>query len=136
MKLPPHIFNLLIVIAISTIMASMAGPLAEAAESTPATITVKLGDYRFSPDRVEVMAGKPVHLILTNTDGITPHNFTLKAPDAGLDLDVDVAAGKTREITFVPQTPGSYPFFCNKKVVFMRSHRDRGMEGTLTVTAP
>ncbi len=136
MNLSYYTRKLLIVFAILALFTGTVEYPVEAADSSPVTVTIKLGDYRFSPDRIKVVAGQPVRLVLTNTDGITPHNFTLKDPAGGLDLDVDIAAGKTREIEFVPQTPGSYPFFCNKKVVFLKSHRDRGMKGTLTVTAP
>lgn len=105
-----------------------------AAEEQPPTISIQMGDYRFSPDEISVVAGQTVHLELHNTDTLTPHNFTLKEKTAGLDIDVDVGAGKTRTVEFVPQWPGSYTFFCNKKLPFMKSHRDRGMTGTLIVT--
>ena len=96
-------------------------------------IEMKLGDYRYTPDRIEVTAGVPVTLRLVNTDRITPHNFTLEAPAAGLDLDVDVGAGKTEEVGFTPAAAGTYRFYCDKKLPFFKSHRQRGMEGTLRV---
>jgi hypothetical protein len=33
-------------------------------------------------------------------------------------------------ITFTPTHPGTFKFFCNKKLLFFRSHEDRGMKGT------
>ena len=97
------------------------------------SIPVKLGEYRFIPDTITVQAGETVQLQLTNTDSLTPHNFTLKAEAAGLNVDVDVNAGKTEVVDITPLAPGSYEFHCKKKLLFMKSHRDRGMEGTLIV---
>jgi len=106
---------------------------ASAADAEAQQVTVHLGDYRFHPDTIEVVAGRPVELTLVNDDKITPHNFTLKEPNAGIDLDVAVSAGKSTTLQFTPQTAGSYIFYCNKKLPFMKSHREHGMEGKLTV---
>lgn len=106
----------------------------QAAGNGTQTITIKLGDYRYSPDHFQLVAGTPVRLVLINTDGITPHNFTLQDKTGRLDIDVDVSAGKTSETGFTPLVPGTYTFFCNKKIPFMKSHRDRGMQGQFVVT--
>ena len=105
---------------------------AVASEPTQA-VTLTLGDYQFTPDIFEITAGQPVRLTLTNTDTITPHNFIMKDEAAGLNIDIDVSAGKTSTIEFTPTTPGSYTFYCSKKLPFMKSHQEKGMEGTLTV---
>ncbi len=102
------------------------------ADETPQAITLTLGDYRFDPDTLEVRAGQPVALTLINKDGITPHTFILKNAAAGLDIDTGVSAGSTTKIEFTAETPGTYTFYCSKKLPFMKSHRERGMEGTLT----
>jgi plastocyanin len=107
-------------------------PGSQAAEA-PRRIAVTMGDYRFVPDKISVQSGETVELELTNTDSLTPHNFTLQAAEAGVELDVDVSAGKTRVVDMTPLVPGIYRFYCNKKLPFMKSHRDRGMEGTLVV---
>jgi len=95
-------------------------------------IAVGMGDYRFQPDVLELHAGEPVRLELTNTDGMTPHNFTLKAAGEP-GLDIDVAAGETKIVELTAPVSGTYTFYCNKKLPFMKSHRDRGMEGALIV---
>jgi len=125
-------------ISLSVSLAVLAGTAVsiQAADGSARTLTVKLGDYRYTPARLEVTAGTPVTLKLSNIDGVTPHNFTLKNADAGLDLDVNIMAGETKEIKFTPVTQGSYTFYCNKKLPFMKSHRDHGMEGTLVVNPP
>jgi plastocyanin len=99
------------------------------------SIAVKMGDYRFIPDEITVRAGETVQLQLTNTDRLTPHNFTLKAENAGLNVDTDVSADKAKAVDITPLVPGTYPFYCNKKLLFFKSHRDRGMEGTLIVSS-
>jgi len=107
-----------------------------AADADAQKLTIHLGDYRFHPDAIEVVAGRPVELTLVNDDKITPHNFTLEAPSAGMDLSANISAGKSATLHFTPQMVGSYVFYCNKKLPFMKSHRDRGMEGKLTVVRP
>jgi plastocyanin len=102
-------------------------------QELPQVISLSLGDYHFTPNTLEVQAGRPVVLTLTNTDKITPHNFSLHDEAAGLDIDTNVSAGSTSVVEFTPVKPGSYTFFCNKKLLFMKSHRERGMEGTLRV---
>lgn len=112
----------------------MTVPLAgHAADAGAQQVTVHLGDYRFQPDTIEVVAGHPVELTLVNDDKITPHNFTLKEPAAGLDLSADVSGGQSSTLHFTPPTAGTYPLYCNKKLPFMKSHRGRGMEARLVV---
>ena len=107
-------------------------PLVQAAAPVR-TIEVKMGDYRFMPDLITVQAGNTVRLVFTNTDSITPHNFTLKAKSAGMNVDIDVSAGDTKSVELTPTTPGIYTFYCDKRFLFFESHRERGMEGKLVV---
>jgi plastocyanin len=110
------------------------GPIvADAADADAQQFTLHLSDYRFHPDTIEVVAGRPVELTLVNDDKITPHNFTLKAPSAGMDLSANISAGHSTTLRFTPRTAGRYVFYCNKKLLFMKSHRERGMEGKLIV---
>lgn len=104
-----------------------------AADDAGQVLDVILGDYRFSPSQLVVKAGQTVTLKLTNSDRITPHTFTLKSTQGGLDIDVEVAAGSTESVTLTPATAGTYSFHCRKKLPFMKSHRARGMEGSLVV---
>jgi plastocyanin len=111
----------------------MLNPSGLQAATPTRSIPVKMGDYRFSPDSVTVQTGETIQLELTNTDNLTPHNFTLQAEEAGLNVDIDVSAGKTEVVDITPRAPGTYTFYCNKKLPFMKSHRNHGMEGTLIV---
>jgi plastocyanin len=103
------------------------------AEDISQAVSLMLGDYRFDPDSIEVQSGQPVVLTLINKDGITPHNFILQDTAAGLDIDTGVSAGSTSTVEFTPENSGTYTFYCSKKLPFMKSHRARGMEGTLIV---
>ena len=96
-------------------------------------IRVVLGDYRFMPGELQVLVGQPVVLQLVNTDTFIPHNFTLEDSSDGLDVDVDVSAGETVEVHLMPLWPGRHTFYCSNKLIFMDSHREKGMEGSLVV---
>jgi plastocyanin len=96
-------------------------------------IDMTMGDYHYAPDVIEMESGQSIVLQLTNTDSITPHNFTLVDKSAGLDVDTDIAAGDSVRIRISTQQPGAYTGYCNRKLPFMKSHRDRGMQGTLIV---
>ena len=125
---------ILFMLAVLSFAGSVLNPLELLAVTPTRSIAVKMGDYRFIPDEITVRAGETVQLQLTNTDRLTPHNFTLKAENAGLNMDTDVSAGKTETVDITPPVPGAYKFYCNKKLLFFMSHRDHGMEGTLNVT--
>lgn len=104
--------------------------------SEPRTIRITLGDYHFSPAQLTLTAGQPVILELANTDGFTPHNFSLQDKAGGLDIDVNISAGQVIKIPLTPQVSGNYDYYCNKKLPLLKSHRMRGMKGTLLVTTP
>jgi len=48
---------------------------------------------------------------------------------------VDIGAGETKTVRFTPVAPGTYTFYCKSKLLWFKSHREHGMEGTLTVLA-
>ncbi len=107
--------------------------LSYAGESDTRVINIKLGDYRFIPDKINLVTGQPVILRLENTDLITPHNFSLDDASDGLDTNVDVPAGETVDVALLPLFAGTHIFSCRNKLLFMDSHREKGMEGTLIV---
>jgi len=95
--------------------------------------TVILDSYSYSPNHLVVENGKPVELTLTSVTMITPHNFIMKDSAGSLLVEQDVGAGRTVVARFVPTQPGLFPFFCDKRLWPMPSHRDKGMEGILEV---
>ena len=113
------------------------------AESEPVVVAtnaegVQRGDmtldsYSYTPNHLIVQAGIPVELTLTSVTILTPHNFVIKEPAAGLMVDQDVSAGKSVIVRFTPTQPGLFTFYCDKKLLFFKSHREKGMEGRLEV---
>ena len=96
-------------------------------------MTIVVDSYSYTPSHLQVEIGKPVELILNSITIITPHNFVLKEPSAGLMIEEDVPAGKGTIVRFTPTQRGLFPFYCDKKLLFFKSHRDKGMEGLLDV---
>lgn len=90
------------------------------------------GSYLFKPDRVIVRVNTPVELTLKKEPGLTPHNFVLKAPEAGIDISVSLSE-EPKSVAFTPTKAGEYAFYCDKRLLFFKSHRAKGMEGTLVV---
>lgn len=90
------------------------------------------GGYFFKPNHIVVKVNVPVELLASREAGITPHDLVIKAPEAGIDVEVDLAA-EPKKITFTATAVGKYPFYCGKKLLFFASHRERGMEGVLEV---
>jgi heme/copper-type cytochrome/quinol oxidase subunit 2 len=95
--------------------------------------TIILDSYSYTPNHLIVQAGKPVELLLTSITTITPHNFLLKNEAAGLSIERDVGSGRTVTVQFTAKKPGTYTFYCDKKLLFFPSHQEKGMEGKLEV---
>ncbi len=91
------------------------------------------GSYFFKPAHIVVKARTPVELLLEKEPGITPHNFVIRAPEAGIAIDQELGTDPIR-VTFTPTTPGEYAFHCSNRFLFLPSHRRQGMEGILEVT--
>jgi len=99
----------------------------------PQVIEVILDSYSITPDHIVVKVNEPVTLKVTNKATLTPHDLVIKAPEAGIDVAVDLRAGKSGEATFTPTRTGSYEMLCDKKLLFFKSHKDKGMHGVLVV---
>ena len=95
--------------------------------------TVTLDSYSYKPDHLVVRTEVPVELTLVSQTTFTPHNFVLKQPDAGMVINEDIGAGATVKVRFTPTKAGVFAFYCDKKLLFFKSHREKGMEGVLKV---
>jgi heme/copper-type cytochrome/quinol oxidase subunit 2 len=95
--------------------------------------SITLDSYSYTPNHLIVEAGKPVELTLTSVTTLTPHNFIINDPAGGLFVEQDVGAGKTAVIRFTPTRQGIFAIYCDKKLLFFPSHREKGMEGKLEV---
>lgn len=90
------------------------------------------GSYYFDPDVIVVKVNVPVELRVKKAGGATPHSIALKAPEAGIDFSVSLGK-EPKSITFTPTKVGRYPFWCTKRLLFLKSHKDHGMKGILEV---
>ncbi len=135
-----------LVLAIATALASLLAACAGASGGTPeGALTVAASQLRFTPETVEVVAGQPVTLVLTNSDSLE-HDFSVmeiplegEAEAHGAEHDMSgmaeepalhVAAqgGQSGALEFTPTQPGRYEFICT-----VPGHKEAGMRGTLVV---
>jgi plastocyanin len=130
-----QIFILAALIGLALEISSFAGKQVIAGRDTDGVqrVTMTVDSHFYKPDHLAVRVGVPVELILISRTTLTPHNFVLKEPNAGIDINQDIGAGETVKIRFTPAKAGVFTFYCDKKLLFFKSHRDKGMEGTLTV---
>jgi plastocyanin len=94
---------------------------------------VVVDSYSFKPDHLIVLSGHPVELTLKSVTFIVPHNFIIKAPEIGVEVNQEVPAGDTVTVRFTPTAAGRVEFYCDKKLLFFKSHKEKGMVGTLEV---
>jgi len=90
------------------------------------------GEYFFKPKHIIVKINVPVEIIIKKEAGVVPHNIVLKAPEAGIDISENLGTAP-KTVRFTPTKKGKYEFTCDKKLLFFKSHKDRGMEGILEV---
>ena len=95
-------------------------------------VEMTAGEYYFDPSVVVVKVNVPIELTIRKTGGITPHTFVLKAPEADLDVKIDIST-EPKKISFMATRTGTYPFECTERFLFFKSHKDRGMHGVLEV---
>ena len=95
--------------------------------------TIIMDSYSYSPSALSVQAGKPVELTLRNAATFIPHTFHLADPASGLHVHAEASAGESQTVRFTPTQRGTFTFYCEKKFLFFKSHRERGQEGRLEV---
>ena len=95
-------------------------------------VQVVAGSYFFKPNHIVVKANVPVELTARKEPGMAPHDLVIKAPEAGLSVQEDLAT-EPKKIAFTATRPGKYEIYCSKKPPIGQSHRERGMVGTLEV---
>jgi heme/copper-type cytochrome/quinol oxidase subunit 2 len=84
---------------------------------------IKASGLQFSETELRAKVGQPVTLELFNVDGYG-HAFDIDE----LNVHVELPASKTTPLTFTPNQPGTYLFYCGTY-----GHRSAGMVGTLIV---
>ena len=125
---------------------SLVPPLSALAEEVDAGDTVRAvvgadgkqrveilgGSYFFKPDHIIVKVNVPVELSLKREWGIVPHTFVLKIPQSGIMID-ETLSTDAKTVEFTPTVPGTYTFYCRNKLLFFKSHEEKGMKGVLEV---
>lgn len=90
------------------------------------------GEYFYKPDYIIVKVNVPVELKVSNESRFVPHSIVAKSPEAGIDFSEDIKR-EPKVIKFTPTKVGKYPIYCDKKLLFFASHREKGMEGLIEV---
>ena len=90
------------------------------------------GEYYFDPNDIVLKVNTPVELKVKKSGRFIPHNLVVRAPEAGIDFRADLGTD-WKVITFTPVKIGKYEMICDKKLLWFKSHKDRGMEGIIEV---
>lgn len=90
------------------------------------------GEYYYDPNYIVVKVNKPVELKVKKAAGYIPHNLIAKAPEAGINFSIDLK-GDLQTVRFTPKKTGKYPIYCDKSLLWFKSHREKGMEGMIEV---
>jgi len=92
-------------------------------------VTIVTHSFYFDPSRVVVHKDTPVELTVKNGAWFVPHDFSVHAAEAGVDVDADVGIlHRSKRVRFTPTRAGEYPFHCG-----VDHHMDKGMTGVLVV---
>lgn len=92
------------------------------------------GSYFFEPNHIIVKQGIPVELSIKRDSKLVPHDFVLKIEASGIAIKEKISKKGTL-IRFTPDVAGEFPFYCGLKFLFLKNHRDKGMEGVVEVSA-
>jgi len=95
-------------------------------------IEVLAGEYFFDPDYIVVKMNVPVEIRIRKEANAIPPDFVIEAPEAGIQVNESLSS-EPKTISFRPTKAGKFPFYCDKKLLFFKSHRAKGMEGVLEV---
>jgi plastocyanin len=90
------------------------------------------GEYYYKPKHIVVRVNQPVELQVRKEGGFIPHNIIVKAPEAGIDFNVEMK-NEFQTIRFTPTKTGKYAIYCDHRFLWFADHRKKGMEGTIEV---
>ena len=95
-------------------------------------LEIVAGSYFFEANHIIVKLGIPVELSIKIESKVVPHDFVLKVEASGIDIKEKIRKKGTL-IRFTPNVAGEFPFYCSLRLLFLKRHRDKGMEGVLKV---
>ena len=115
-------------------IAALSLVLAAPVPAQPASQTILVWSYGFSPQPLHLAAGRPVTLVFVNRSG-SSHDFSAKTffansrvtAGAAEDGEIDLPPHATRSITLVPRA-GSYGAHCSHFF-----HKQLGMSDQILV---
>ena len=96
-------------------------------------IAITGGEYYFDPNYIIVKVNTPVELTLKKAKGYIPHDIMVKAPEAGIDFKIDLSDKDAKTVKFTPTKVGKYEMLCDQKLLWFKSHKERGMDGYIEV---
>jgi plastocyanin len=92
-------------------------------------VRVTAHSFWFDPARIVVKRGVPVELTVHNGAWLVPHDFSCRAPEAGIEADASLGMFHgTKRVRFTPTRDGEYRFFCD-----VDHHSRKGMVGKIVV---
>lgn len=112
-------------------------------DAADVVIDFRAENFKFSPDRIQVPAGKTVLLRMRNAgdmehdfqvDGLRAEmmdNMSMAGSHAGMSagmVALHTPKGKSASMTFRTDQRGTYEFYCT-----ISGHKELGMKGTLLV---
>ncbi len=137
-----RILNFLIAITLTTTLAYAQETEGKEAEKKTFTaevndegvqvVNILGGEYFFDPNHIIVKVNTPVKLIVKRKSIIVHHNILIEAPTAGMEFDVDFST-KGEVVEFTPTQTGKFDIVCNKKLLWFKSHKEKGMVGVIEV---
>jgi len=90
------------------------------------------GEYFFDPNYIVVKKNRPVELKFRKEAGYIPHNMVVKAAEAGINFNVEMKK-ETQAVKFTPTKAGKYPMYCDKSLLWFKTHQEKGMDGIIEV---
>jgi uncharacterized cupredoxin-like copper-binding protein len=119
-------------------VAAPLAPVAAAQPARPTVIKIELSEYKFDPAQIQLTAGQPYVLHLTDS-GNKAHDLSAPAFFQSVSLapasaskvrhgDVDLDGGESVDVAFTPQKAGTYPIKCTHPF-----HSMLGMKGEIVV---
>ena len=131
MKTAPLARTALFALALLAGGAHAAGPDVPVAASVGADgvqrVTIVGGSYFFRPAQIVARAGRPLEITVSMERGVVPHRFVLEGADGRPLADVELA--EQPQTLRLELAAGEYAFHCPNRLLFFKSHRERGMAG-------
>ena len=125
-------FIVLIILSLTVFVYSQNSPVTAPIINGVQRVNIIGGEYFFVPDQIIVKVNIPVELKVWKEKGFIPLNIVINAPDAGIEVRQSLS-NTPKIIRFTPFKTGNYTFYCDKRLLFFESYRDKGMKGILKV---